>query len=66
MITLHGVRSPAEKALAEGSAGAAQVEEFHRQLFASSSAALLDEIKRITGQEVRELWPRWKPVPAPW
>jgi uncharacterized protein YbcI len=54
VITLHGVRSPAEKALAVGSSGAAQVDEFHRQLFANSSAALLDEIKKITGQEVRE------------
>jgi uncharacterized protein YbcI len=54
VITLHGVMSPAEKALAENAAGAARVGEFHRQLFASSSASLLDEIKRITGQAVRE------------
>ena len=30
VITLHGVMSPAEKALAESSAGAARVREFHR------------------------------------
>ena len=33
---------------------AVQVEEFHQQLFANSSDELLAEIKRITGQEVRE------------
>jgi len=54
VITLHGALSPAEKALAQSSAGAAQVQEFHRQLFASSFAALREEIKRITGVEVRE------------
>ena len=54
VITLHGVLSPAEKALAKNSTGAAQVEEFHQQLFANSSDELLAEIKRITGQEVRE------------
>jgi uncharacterized protein YbcI len=54
VITLHGVLSPAEKALAKGSAGAAQIEELHQELFTNSSDALLEEIKRITGQAVRE------------
>ena len=55
VITLHGVLSPAEKALAgRDSAGAARVTELHRQLFADSSETLLDEIKRITGQAVCE------------
>ena len=54
VITLHGALSPAEKALAQTAAGAARVQEFHRQLFANSSEALRDEIKRITGAEVRE------------
>jgi uncharacterized protein YbcI len=54
VITLHGALSQAEKALAQTAAGAAQVQEFHRQLFASSSEALRGEIKRITGAEVRE------------
>jgi uncharacterized protein YbcI len=54
VITLHGVLSPAEKALAKTSTGASQVEEFHQQLFANSSDELLAEIRRITGQEVRE------------
>jgi uncharacterized protein YbcI len=54
VVTLHGALSPAEKALARSPAGAAQVQEFHRQLFANSSAALRQEIKRITGVEVGE------------
>ena len=54
VVTLHGALSPAEKALAKTVAGAAQVQEFHRQLFASSSEALREDIKRITGVEVRE------------
>jgi uncharacterized protein YbcI len=54
VITLHGALSPAEKALAQSPAGAAQVQEFHRELFNNSSEALRQEIKRITGVEVRE------------
>ena len=54
VITLHEALSPAEKALAKTPAGAAQIQEFHRQLFASSSDSLRQEIKRITGMEVRE------------
>jgi uncharacterized protein YbcI len=54
VITLHEALSPAERALAKSPAGAAQVQEFHRQLFASASAALRQEIQRITGMEVRE------------
>jgi uncharacterized protein YbcI len=54
LITLHGALSPAEKVLAQSPAGAAQVQEFHRQLFANSAAELRQEIKRITGVEVRE------------
>jgi len=54
VVTLHGALSPAEKALARTPEGAAQVQEFHRQLFTSSSESLRQEIKRITGVEVRE------------
>lgn len=54
VVTLHGALSPAEQALAQSPSGAAQVQEFHRQLFGSSSQALREEIKRITGVEVRE------------
>lgn len=54
VITLHGALSPAEKALAESPAGAAQVQEFHRYLFAKASGALRQDIMRITGVEVSE------------
>jgi len=54
VITLHGVLSRAEKALAQSPDGAAQVQEFHRQLFANSFDSLRQEIKKITGVEVRE------------
>jgi uncharacterized protein YbcI len=54
VITLRGALSPAEKALAKSPAGAAQVQEFQRQLFIDSADTLREEIKRITGAEVRE------------
>jgi len=54
VITLHDASSPAEKALAKDPAGAAQVQEFHRQLFNNSSGSWRKEIQRITGVEVRE------------
>ena len=54
VVTLHGALSPAETALAKNPTGAAQVQEFHRQLFISSADGLRQEIKRITGVEVRE------------
>lgn len=54
VVTLHGALSLAEEALAKSATGAAQVQEFHRQLFASSSEPLRQEIKRITGVEVRD------------
>jgi uncharacterized protein YbcI len=54
VITLRGALSPAEQALAQSPGGAAQVQEFHRQLFNDSADTLRQEIKRITGVEVRE------------
>jgi uncharacterized protein YbcI len=54
VVTLHGALSPAEKALAQSPAGAAEVQEFHQQLFSNSSDSLRQAIKRITGVEVRE------------
>jgi uncharacterized protein YbcI len=53
VITLHGVLSRAEKALAKSPTGAVEVQEFHRQLFASASDSLLQDIKSITGVDVR-------------
>src|SRR2546425_388031 len=62
VITLHGALSPAETALASNPAGAAQVQEFHRQLFANSAESLRQEIKRITGVEVREATAQIEPT----
>jgi uncharacterized protein YbcI len=54
VITLHGALSPAEKDLAKSPEGAAQVQEFHRQLFANASESLRQQIQKITGVAVRE------------
>lgn len=54
VITLHGALSPAEQVMAQSKVGASQVREFHRELFINSAAELREEIKRITGVEVRE------------
>jgi uncharacterized protein YbcI len=64
LITLHGALSPAEKALAQSPEGAAQVQEFHRQLFTTSADALRQEIKRITGVEVHEATAEVEPTSA--
>lgn len=54
VITLHGALSEAEKALAQDPNGAAKVQEFHRQLFATAAGALRQEIEDITGAKVRD------------
>ena len=54
VITMQGALSPAERALACSPVGAAQVQEFHRELFAKSSDSLKEAIHRITGVAVRE------------
>jgi uncharacterized protein YbcI len=54
VITLHEALTPAERAVANSPDGAAKVQEFHRQLFATSADSLRHEIKRITGVDVRE------------
>jgi uncharacterized protein YbcI len=54
VVTLHGALTPAETALAKDPAGAARVQEFHRQLFANSMDEMRNEITRIIGREVRE------------
>ncbi|MEX0612540.1 MAG: Na-translocating system protein MpsC family protein [Pirellulales bacterium] len=54
VVTLHGALTPAEQALAKSREGAAKVQEFHRQLFRNSVDSLWQEIKRITGRDVRE------------
>ena len=54
VFTVHGALTPAEKALSQTLRGAAQVQEFHRELFQHSLAPLRAEIERITGVAVRE------------
>jgi uncharacterized protein YbcI len=54
VITVHGALSPAEQDLAKSAEGAEQVQHFHRQLFATTSGSLRQDIKKITGVEVRE------------
>ena len=54
VITVHGALSRAERELARCPAGAAQVQEFHRQLFLNSCGPLRQAIASITGVEVRE------------
>jgi uncharacterized protein YbcI len=54
VITMHGVLSPAEQTLAASPAGAAQLREYHQQLFQISSDPLRREIERITGLKICE------------
>jgi uncharacterized protein YbcI len=54
VVTLDDALTPAEKALARTPEGAAQVQAFHRQLFSSASESMRQEIKKITGRDVRE------------
>jgi uncharacterized protein YbcI len=52
VIALHGVLSPAERALANSEAGAAEVQDYHRQLFIHSLDSLRADIQQITGVKV--------------
>lgn len=54
VITMHDALSPAERALSKSSEGANKVQDFHRELFASSSEAFRKEIELLTGRQVRE------------
>lgn len=54
VITLGGALTPAERDLARDPTSAAKVRELHRQLFITSAGSLRQEIKRITGVDVRE------------
>jgi len=62
VVTLHGALSPAEQALSRTPAGAVRVQEFHRQLFLNASYTLRDDIKRITGMDVREVTAEVEPA----
>ncbi len=52
VVTLHDALTPAEKALPRTPEGAAQMQEFHRQLFSNSCRSMRQEIKTLTGREV--------------
>lgn len=54
VVTLHEALTLAEMVLAKTSAGAAQLQEFHQQLFSNSSDPLRLEINRISGRMVLE------------
>src|ERR1700720_87338 len=54
VITMHGVLSPGEQAIAASPVGASRLQEFHQQLFQLSSDPLRKAIKRITGLEICE------------
>jgi uncharacterized protein YbcI len=54
VITVHGCLSLIERALAMNPEGAAQIREYHRQLFLATCGALRQQIKTITGVDVRE------------
>lgn len=54
VITLHDALTPAEMDLSCTAEGAAQVREYHRELFQSALGPLRKEIERITGAAVRE------------
>jgi uncharacterized protein YbcI len=62
VITLHNALTPAEQALAVSPEGAAQVREYHQQLFLSSADSLRSEINRITGRHVREATAQVEPA----
>ncbi len=53
-ITLRNALSPAELALSQSPSGAAQVQLFHRELFAGSAESLNLEVEKITGTQVNE------------
>ena len=54
VVTMHEALSPAEQALARSPEGAANLREFHKELFRNSVGSLQKEIERITGRTVRE------------
>ena len=54
VVVLYAALSPVEMDLARNPRGATQVQEFHRQLFSTTSRELREDMKRITGVEWTE------------
>jgi uncharacterized protein YbcI len=55
VLTVQGALSEAERALARGPDGAAQVQAFHTQLLSHAAITLRREIEQITGAKVCEV-----------
>lgn len=66
VITMHDALTPAEKALAQSPAGAAQVQEFHRQLFHTSANSLREEIKKSLAGTYAKRPPKSSRRVEPW
>jgi uncharacterized protein YbcI len=62
VITLHGALSPAECAVANKPNGAAELQQYRRNLFESAATTFRQEIKEITGVEINEESPEVEPV----
>ena len=62
VITLHGALSPAERALAATRNGAAEIQAYRRKLFDTAADAFRQQIKDITGVEVRETAAEMEPT----
>ena len=54
VVTMEDALTPVERDLVQTPQGATQVQDFHRQLFASSFESMREMIKTITGRDVRE------------
>lgn len=54
VITLYGILTRGERELASSPGGAAQVQQFHEELFRKSCGPLRKAIEKITGVKVRE------------
>jgi uncharacterized protein YbcI len=54
VVTLHSALSPAQRAWAPSSQDAADLQEYHRQLFRNSADSLWKEMARISGRPLRE------------
>ena len=66
LITLHGALSPAEQALAKSPAGAARVQEFHRQLFTNSADSCGRRSKESPGSRCAKRPRKSNRLRAPW
>ena len=66
VITLHGALSPAERALAQTPEGAAQVQDFHRQLFNDSADGCGRRSNESRVSRCEKSRRRSKRRPAPW